>query len=264
MTIKFTNNASAQLASSISSGATSISVTTGQGALFPSLSGSDYFYATLSNSSNVLEIVKVTARTGDVLTVTRGQDGTTANAYSAGDKIELRPTAGGFNDIVSSVAAVSAAQAADASNITTLQAENRGPAFSAYQSSAQSIPSGTFTKVTCTVEEFDTNNNYDNATNYRFQPTVAGYYQIEGAVELVSSAVSMGATLYKNGTEFKRGVVSGTTINSGQGSTVSTLVQMNGTTDYVELYVYQASGAAISTAASSYYTYFQGFMARPA
>lgn len=99
MAIKFTNNATATLASSINSSVTTISVTVGQGALFPSLSGSDYFYATLVDSSNNLEIVKVTARSTDTLTVVRGQDGTTARSYSAGDRIELRVTAGALNDI---------------------------------------------------------------------------------------------------------------------------------------------------------------------
>jgi len=99
MPVLFTNNASAPLASSISSSATAIVVTTGQGALFPALSGSDYFYATLTNSSNQLEIVKVTARSSDTMTVIRGQEGTTARAYVATDKIEVRVTAAGLTNM---------------------------------------------------------------------------------------------------------------------------------------------------------------------
>lgn len=93
-----TNNASATLASGIISSATSIALTAGQGALFPSPAGSDYFYATLVDSSNNIEIVKCTARSTDTLTVTRAQEGTTARAYSAGDRLELRPTAALFNE----------------------------------------------------------------------------------------------------------------------------------------------------------------------
>lgn len=93
MPVLFTNNASTTLASGITAAATSITVATGQGALFPTISGSNFFYATLANTSNVLEIVKVTARTGDTMTVVRGQDNTTATAYVTGDKFELRPTA---------------------------------------------------------------------------------------------------------------------------------------------------------------------------
>jgi len=50
-----------------------------------------------SNSSNVLEIVQVTATVGDTFTIVRAQDGTTASAYSVSDRIELRPTAALFN-----------------------------------------------------------------------------------------------------------------------------------------------------------------------
>lgn len=90
MPAKFSNNASATLASAITTSSTVITVTAGQGAYFPTLSGSDYFFATLTDSSNNLEVVKCTARSGDSLTVTRAQDGTTARAYAAGDRIELR------------------------------------------------------------------------------------------------------------------------------------------------------------------------------
>lgn len=96
MAIKWTNNASTTLASSISAVATTITVASSGGSLFPSLGTGDYFYATLVDSSNNLEIVKVTARTGDVMTVVRGQEGTSANSYVGGDKFELRPTAAGF------------------------------------------------------------------------------------------------------------------------------------------------------------------------
>lgn len=103
MGIKFTNNASATLGASIGTGDTTITLTAGQGALFPSLGGSDYFYSTLTDSSNNLEIVKVTARSVDTLTVVRAQDGTTAKAYLAGDKLELRPVAASLEDIVTQI-----------------------------------------------------------------------------------------------------------------------------------------------------------------
>lgn len=96
----FTNNASATLASSISSSATTITVSTGQGALFPTLTAGEYFYATLTDSSNNLEIIKVTGRASDVLTVLRGQDGTTARAYAAADRVELRVTAAVLQNLV--------------------------------------------------------------------------------------------------------------------------------------------------------------------
>ena len=42
------------------------------------------------------------------------------------------------------------------------------PAFSAWQSSAQTLSSNTLTKIQLQTEEFDTNNCFDHITNYRF------------------------------------------------------------------------------------------------
>ena len=49
----------------------------------------------------------------------------------------------------------------------------QGPAFSAYQSSAQTLSSNTVTKIQFQTEEFDTANCFDSTTNYRFTPNVA-------------------------------------------------------------------------------------------
>jgi hypothetical protein len=64
--------------------------------LFPALTGTNYFYATLVDSLSDIEIVKVTARSTDTLTVVRGQEGTTPTAFASGSKIELRVTAAGL------------------------------------------------------------------------------------------------------------------------------------------------------------------------
>ena len=100
MGVLFTNNAYSTLASSILIGDTVMSVQSGDGALFPAVStGSDYFYVTLMNSSNELEIVKVTNRATDTFTITRAQGGTTARAYSSSDRVELRVIAEALEEI---------------------------------------------------------------------------------------------------------------------------------------------------------------------
>ena len=88
--IKFTNFARSKVATGINSSATTLAITGGTGALFPALTGAEYFYLTLENSSLVREIVKVTARTADTLTIVRAQDGTTALSWVAGDIVSLR------------------------------------------------------------------------------------------------------------------------------------------------------------------------------
>jgi len=93
----FSNNASTTLTADITNVATSFNVTAG--ALFPAATtGGDYFYCTLVDSSNNIEIIKVTNRSTNTFTVTRAQEGTSARAYtSAATKVELRPTAAGLN-----------------------------------------------------------------------------------------------------------------------------------------------------------------------
>lgn len=86
----FTNNAATTLASNILSGASSLTVAAGTGALFPNPTAGQYFYCTLANNAGTVEIVKVTARSTDTFTIVRGQDGTTAVGWSSGDKVELR------------------------------------------------------------------------------------------------------------------------------------------------------------------------------
>lgn len=99
MGIKVSNNAYGALSASITNTATTLSLNSGEGARFPSLGAGDYFYLTLIDTSNNLEIVKVTARATDTMTIVRGQDGTTARAYSLNDRVELRPCAAMFADI---------------------------------------------------------------------------------------------------------------------------------------------------------------------
>ena len=98
MGAKIKNNAYGTLLSSIAPGDTTITLSSGQGANFPSLLTGEYFYATLINTTNTLEIVKVTGRTGDVLTVSRAQEGTVARTYVVGDRLEIRITAALINE----------------------------------------------------------------------------------------------------------------------------------------------------------------------
>jgi archaellin len=96
-----TNNASSTLDASITNVATSLTLTAGGGAEFPNPGAGEYFYATLSNSAgSSIEIVKCTARATDVLTIVRGQDGTSGTAFNAGDIVELRPIAELFREKV--------------------------------------------------------------------------------------------------------------------------------------------------------------------
>ena len=147
----------------------------------------------------------------------------------------------------------------------TMMDSGNMPAFSAYASGNQSISNATFTKLQFNTEEFDTANCFDNATNYRFTPNVAGYYQVNGAVLFgaITSANSF-IGIYKNGSRVKDGSGS-STVASYSYMSVSALIYLNGSTDYVELYCYQSSGSAQNTQVSSPANpYFQAAMIRGA
>jgi hypothetical protein len=139
---------------------------------------------------------------------------------------------------------------------------NGGRAFSAYQSVSQSIPNATLTKVQFGSEEYDFGNNFDSTTNYRFTPDVAGLYMVCGAVHFLTDVAASRLTIYKNGVEHKRGLQAGGS-ESVPGAVGCALVSLNGSTDYVELYVYQSSGGAASLEAAAYSTYFQAAYIRP-
>jgi hypothetical protein len=96
MAIKFTNNATGELSVGIAAGDVSLTLQTGQGDRFPSVSNPNYFFITLTDSNGNREIVKCTGRgTGsNNFTIVRGQEGTSARAWLAGDNVGLRLTAG--------------------------------------------------------------------------------------------------------------------------------------------------------------------------
>ena len=144
-----------------------------------------------------------------------------------------------------------------------------GPAFGAYLSANQTITGSTYTKVQFNTEEFDTNNNYDNSTNYRFTPTVAGYYQINTSVnmESTSNTTSCVLTIYKNGVEFKRGgqINFGSAGNASFFQTsVASLIYLNGSTDYVEVYGFIVAGGTVRFNGGQALTWFSGSLVRSA
>lgn len=105
LTLLASNNASTVLASSINASATTLTVNTGAGSLFPSpVAGTSFFKLTLIDAATgqLTEIVHVTARTGDVMTIERAQEGTAARVWSANDIAANMMTAGTLSYILGS------------------------------------------------------------------------------------------------------------------------------------------------------------------
>lgn len=98
----YSNNASSVLAGAITSGATSLEVA--DGSAFPAPTGGASFLLTLAEvdgngNESAWEIVKVSARVGNVMTIARGKEGTTARAWADATRCELRLTSGALNAI---------------------------------------------------------------------------------------------------------------------------------------------------------------------
>ena len=131
-----------------------------------------------------------------------------------------------------------------------------GPAFAAYANAVTSISNATSTKISLGTEEFDTANCFASS---RFTPNVAGYYQFNYSIRM-GNILTARADLAKNGNVIKSGAHIGgnTYVSFG-----AHLTYLNGSTDYIELFAYQASGGT-QNVESSLDTSLSGFLARPA
>lgn len=143
------NNAQSVLAAGISASATTMTLNTGTGALFPApVSGTSFFKLTLIDAATgqISEIVHVTARTGDTLTIVRAQEGTLARAWSVNDIAANMMTAGTLSYILDNYATIASLGTAAARNVGT--GANQIPDMSFFGGSSSSsgyqyFPNGT-------------------------------------------------------------------------------------------------------------------------
>ena len=130
----------------------------------------------------------------------------------------------------------------------TLSGIANTPAFEAYRSSNQTPSNDTLTKVQFNTEVYDTDNAYDNSTNFRFTPQVAGKYfaygSVRGDAESATDLDLIEIYIRKNGTtqanqaiNYGGNDIDNATIN------ISAVVDMNGSSDYLELWIVLRSSA---------------------
>ena len=131
-----------------------------------------------------------------------------------------------------------------------------GPAFRVYAASAVTALSTTDTKINFDTKDWDTAPAFD-LTNDRFQPTVAGYYQLNAAMVVPLSNSLIILSFRKNGAVHSVG-----TAVVERRTSVSDMVYLNGTTDYVEVFGFSVTGQNTLTGSSG--IYFSGFLARAA
>lgn len=135
-----------------------------------------------------------------------------------------------------------------------------GPAFSAFINTTQSIGTGFNQKVEFDGENFDTDGNYDAATNYRFTPSKAGKYLLTCSVE-VSAPVSgtyFELFIRKNGAAFSDGCKLHASNTNELRPTLAIIAEANGTTDYFECWVKHNHGASKNLTAGASRHHFDG------
>ncbi len=118
------------------------------------------------------------------------------------------------------------------------------PAFAAQLSGNQALSTGSATKINFNSEDLDTNSAYDNSTNYRFTPGIAGYYFVYALLPFdeVADGKDAYCMIYKNGSHFFSD-----TNSTGKGTcllavSVSATIYLDAD-DYVEIYGQHSHGS---------------------
>ena len=140
----------------------------------------------------------------------------------------------------------------------TVMVSGNMPAFSANLNANQSISATTYTKIAFNAELFDTANAFDSTTNYRFTPQVAGYYQLNAGSAVNGTITGLYILIYKNGSNIAR-----TFTGTSAYANISNLVYLNGSSDYVEVYLY-AYGSPSTINGNTTETFFSGSLVRGA
>lgn len=194
-----------------------------------------------------------------------GADLPNPSSSTLGGVKSLAATTHQWINTISTAGAPSSTQPAftDISGVCTIAQGCSGvtvlPKYRVTMSGNQSISSATWTKVQFDTKTYDTNTNYDAVTNYRFTPTVAGYYHINFGLVTTAGTVTTSAmaAIYKNGTAYT--VTDKNMQNVASGAIdlqLSDVIPLNGSTDYIEIFVNVTSVGGVIV--SSAYGYVSG------
>ena len=148
----------------------------------------------------------------------------------------------------------------DSNGVITTPAK---PMFKARGAANVSLTNNTITVVQFNTEEFDVGGYFDTST-YRYTPQVAGKYFIHSRVYITYASAPLENVemwLYKNGSAdsfYSRYSNGSTEIYGSVG--LSTIVDMNGSTDYLSVYVKANSSTDSKYYANVYHGEFSGFL----
>lgn len=132
------------------------------------------------------------------------------------------------------------------------------PSFRAYASGTTTLIAGDSTKIALATESWDVGGYFDSSTNYRYTPLVAGIYSVSFGIYISDAAVDTpyGPRVYKNGALWTYGWYGSTGVANDFVMNGSSLVSLNGSTDYIELYCYNGGGGNKTATNSNPGTWF--------
>ena len=237
------------------------------------------------------EVITGVVSGSDLINCVRGKEGTTDSAHSAGETVNMFFTETHWDDMVDGIlvshdqdgtlkdGAVDAASVLASNVVTTakiaddavtaakldgvdkslLSTDSNPYKFSAYRSTAWTA-SAALTKVQLNAETFDTNNNFDSTTNYRYNVPVSGFYQFNANITISGNTNRVFVAIYKNGSGGTELARNDTNISNAiavpYSAAVSVLAQLTAG-EYVELF-HASSAVAGSTGAGV--THMSGFL----
>ena len=153
---------------------------------------------------------------------------------------------------------LTSASSIPAANLTGTVVQTNVPAFRAFRPGTQNPSRYTWTKVTLSSETFDTDSSFDSTTDYRFTPTIAGYYQFNAFGAATGSPPEAYVAVRQNNAGVITAWFNASGVSQWTGA-ISGLLYANGTTDYFELFVYTAAASPAFSSLS-----FSGILVRAA
>jgi hypothetical protein len=170
-------------------------------------------------------------------------------------KTQYITASGGVTNVSGNLVSASLVSGNSLQSVTSLTMSNV-PKFSVYHlSSNQTISAGSNVICLHNTSEFNIGSCY-NATTGKFQPTTAGYYSISGSY-FIGATNNCSIQLWKNGVEFYRGDQVSVTSSGDTVNISNSCLQMNGSTDYIQIVVFSIVATSTLTTTRSLQT-FQG------
>jgi hypothetical protein len=207
------------------------------------ISGSTIVFTSALTTLDVIDFILVL---GDTLSIGTPSDGTVSFAKVTSNLITgatSEATIAGGDSILIYDDSASALRKMTRTNFVSGVGGTNTPAFEAYLSSTQTVTNDTDVKIQFNTERFDTASCYDNATNYRFTPTTAGKYfcytSVRGApTSGLTTLEKLSAGFYLNGSSYGAQLRQDYRNSNGTlaSVTVTTVIDFNGTTDYLEVF----------------------------